>query len=97
MTEKNSTLVKAAMAGLVGAAMFAVPAHAAKKEKKITKEVVKCYSVNSCSAKGQCGQAGHECAGKNSCAGQGWLYMPKDSCLALKGGSLTAPAAKPAQ
>ena len=97
MTEKNSMLVRAAMAGLVGAALIAAPAQAAKKAKKNMQEVVKCYGVNSCSGKGKCGGpgAGHECAGKNSCAGQGWLFMPQDSCLSIKGGSLTPPATKP--
>jgi len=62
------------------------------KTKAQKAEVTKCYGVNKCKGFGKCGGSGHDCAGKNSCKGQGWLLMPKDSCLALDGGSLTAPA-----
>lgn len=96
MKDKNALLVKAAMAGLVGAAIAAVPAHAAAKAKKkgLTMEVAKCYGVNSCKGHGGCAGVGHECAGQNSCKGQGWLYMPEESCKALEGGSLTPVAEK---
>jgi len=91
MTERNNMLVRAAMAGLVGAAIVAAPAQAAKKKQMA--EVTKCYGVNKCKTLGKCSGAGHECGGQNGCKGQGWLLMPKESCLALDGGSLTAPAA----
>jgi uncharacterized membrane protein len=87
---KKNMLVKAAVAGLMGAAVVAAPSFAAGK--KAAKDV-KCYGVNKCKTFGQCGGPGHECAGKNACKGQAWLMMPKDSCLAIEGGSLTAPAA----
>ena len=50
---------------------------------------VNCYGVNKCKGTGKCGGAeGGACAGTNSCKGMGWLPMPKDSCLAIEGGSL---------
>ena len=91
--EKKNMLLKAAVAGLMGAAVVAAPSFAkdgkgaAKAEKDGN---VKCYGVNKCKAMGKCGGAGHECAGQNTCKGQGWLKMPKDSCLAIEGGSLEA-------
>lgn len=95
MKDKNALLVKAAVAGLIGAAIAAAPAHAAKKKVKgQMAEVVKCYGVNSCKGHGKCSGAGHECAGQNSCKGQGWLLMPAESCTSIEGGSLTPPAAK---
>lgn len=86
--DKRSVLVKAAVAGLMGAAIVAAPAVAGDKAKAAKNKDVKCYGVNKCSGHGKCGGPGHECAGKNSCKGQGWLPMPKDSCLAIEGGSL---------
>jgi len=88
--EKRAMLLRAAVAGLVGAAVIAAPGRAKDAKAKSDKNV-KCYGVNKCSGKGKCGGVGHECAGKNSCKGQGWLLMPKDSCLAIEGGSLEAP------
>ena len=93
MNERTSSLLKAAVAGIVGAAAIAAPSMAKDAAKKQMAEVVKCYGVNKCKAAGKCGGAGHTCAGTNTCKGQGWLLMPKDSCTALEGGSLTAPAA----
>ena len=90
---KNKTLLAAAVAGILGVAgtaraemkMDAKKADGAKK----APELVNCFGVNSCSGKGKCGNgAGNSCAGTNKCKGQGWLPMPKDSCLAIDGGSL---------
>ncbi len=86
--EKRSMLVKAAVAGLMGAAVAATPSFAkdAKAKKKTKDENVKCYGVNSCAGHGK---------DKNSCKGLGWLPMPKDSCLNIEGGSLEPKAAAP--
>jgi hypothetical protein len=56
---------------------------------KMSADSIECHGVNKCAGKGKCGGEGHGCAGSNSCKGQGWLPMPKDSCLAIEGGSLT--------
>jgi len=89
--DKGNLLLKAAVAGLIGAAVVATPSSAkdGKTAKKDGDKNVKCYGVNKCKGSGKCGGAGHECAGGNACKGPGWLMMPKDSCLALEGGSLT--------
>ncbi len=81
--KKNKALLSAAVAGLMGAALMAVPA-AAKKAPKL----VHCYGVNKCKGHASCMGKGHMCAGKNSCKGQGWLAMPAKSCENIEGGSL---------
>ena len=93
--DKRSILVKAAIAGLMGAAVIAAPGIAGAKTK--ASKDVKCYGVNKCKGFGKCASKAGGCAGTNSCKGQGWLPMPKDSCLALDGGSLTPPTPAPAQ
>jgi uncharacterized membrane protein len=87
--EKRDMLLKAAVAGLMGVAVVSSTGSAkdAKMKEKADKNV-HCYGVNKCSGAGKCGGEGHDCAGQNSCKGQGWLPMPKDSCLAIEGGSL---------
>lgn len=78
-------ILSAAIAGLVSAAQaYDIPA-----KKLECKKLSACYGVNACSGKGQCSSATHECGGQNSCKGAGWLAMPEEACLALKGGSLT--------
>jgi len=89
-TGRRRALLGAAVAGILGGialqAKAAEPIPAAKL-KKMT--VVPCYGINSCAQHGQCSGEGNGCASQNSCSGQGWLPVPKDSCLAIKGGSLT--------
>ena len=89
MQTKNKALLAMAVAGILGAAT--VQAGEMKKDKmskKAKSENVNCYGVNKCGGHGKCGGEGHACAGKNSCKGQGWLPMPKDSCMEIEGGSL---------
>ncbi len=88
----RTLLLGAAVAGLVGAA-GAAKADPIPKEKLEKMDVVACYGVNTCKAKGQCSSATHGCAGLNDCRGTGWLPIPKESCLAI-GGSLAAPPVK---
>jgi uncharacterized membrane protein len=106
MTKKQA-LLAAAVAGIVSAgAMAAPPVVQAGKDKKASdgahkcggtgkcggaSQDVNCYGVNKCKGAGKCGGEGTSCAGTNSCKGKGWLPMPKDSCLAIEGGSLTPP------
>jgi uncharacterized membrane protein len=90
----NSKLLAAAVAGLMGlGAVAAVAGDKPAKKKADKNALVHCYGVNKCKTMGKCGGPGHECAGQNSCKGQGWLPMPKDSCDAIEGGTTTAPAA----
>lgn len=85
-------LLGAAVAGLLAGASTA-KADPIPKEKLQKMEVVACYGVNTCKAKGSCSSERHGCAGLNECKGQGWLPIPRESCLAI-GGSLTAAAVK---
>ena len=43
---------------------------------------VKCYGINSCSGKGECGapDGSHDCGGKNSCKGKGWVKASEEEC-----------------
>jgi len=93
---KNSKLLSAAVAGLMGLAAVASAGDKADKgAKKADKDAnVHCYGVNKCKAMGKCSGPGHACAGSNSCKGQGWLPMPKSSCEAIEGGTTTAPKAE---
>ena len=87
---KQSTsrmLLGAAVAGILGASL----AHADQpipKEKLKKMAVVPCYGVNQCKGHGTCSGVTNKCGGQNGCKGQGWVPVPKDSCLAI-GGSLT--------
>lgn len=89
----NSKLLAAAVAGLMGLGAVAAVAGDKPAKKKDKNALVHCYGVNKCKTMGKCGGPGHECAGQNSCKGQGWLPMPKDSCDAIEGGTTTPPAA----
>ena len=103
--QDNGVMFKAAMAGLMGVAVMSVAGAAhAKKEKKMMAEVTRCYNVNKCKGFSKCAGAGHSCAGvgqscggRNACKGQGFLVMPRASCEALEGGSLTPTAASAGQ
>ncbi len=80
---KKSVLLTASLAGIVAVAGIAalLPGTASADS---------CYGVNACKGQGDCGAAGHSCAGKNGCKGQGSLELPKETCLKIQGGSLTA-------
>jgi uncharacterized membrane protein len=81
---KNGTLA-AAVAGLMTLGALAATAAADAEPEK-----VHCYGVNQCKGTGDCSGKGHKCAGQNGCAGQGHINLPKDVCLRIKGGHLTA-------
>ncbi len=89
MQNKGRMLLAAAVAGILGASVVQAAEKKDMKMKKAGNENVECYGVNKCAGTGKCGGEGHSCAGTNSCKGMGWLSMPKDSCLAIEGGSLT--------
>ena len=88
----RTLLLSAAVAGLLAGATTD-KADPIPKEKLKKMAVVPCYGVNTCKAQGQCAAEHHACAGQNECRGEGWLPIPKESCLAI-GGSLTAVAKK---
>ncbi len=88
MASRNSTVLMAAVAGLLTVSALGAPSTAVAADDK-----VKCYGVNSCKGTGACGGKGHSCAGKNACKGQGYIETDKASCE-KQHGSLTAPADK---
>jgi uncharacterized membrane protein len=58
-----------------------------------------CWGVNKCKGLGDCGAEGCRqsgCHGSNACKGQGFLRINPDTCLKIRGGSLTKVVAKPA-
>ncbi len=75
---KNSFLMKAAVAGLMGAAaLAAAPAHAGDA----ADEKGHCVGANACKGKGGCKQTSmNDCAGKNGCKGKGYLEKSKAEC-----------------
>lgn len=91
-SNRSKALLGAAVAGLMGAAIGAAPA-SAKGMKKAAKgdALASCWGVNKCGGHAHSCMGKSSCAGKNSCKGQGWLAMPKESCLSIEGGSLTPP------
>lgn len=97
--KRNSLLVSAALAGLLGACQSAPksPEEAEMKslnEAKIVDgqaattaagEKGECHGINACKGKGECGSATYSCAGNNSCKGKGWISMTEADCLQKKG------------
>ena len=43
---------------------------------------VKCTGINACAGHGECGAAdgSHDCAGKNTCKGKGWVKVSEEEC-----------------
>jgi uncharacterized membrane protein len=76
MNNKTNTLVSAAIAGVMTAAL-AGPAFAASPGK--------CFNANDCKGHSDCKSAkNNSCAGQNGCGGkdQGWKKMTKADCMA---------------
>jgi hypothetical protein len=76
---KNQILVKAAIAGLMGAsAMVATAAFAANPAPG------HCMGANSCKGKGACAVDGqNSCKGQNTCKGKSYLETTKAKCDAM--------------
>lgn len=50
---------------------------------------VKCFGINSCRGKGQCGMKGkNACSGQNSCKGKGWLYTKTEQMCTERNGKV---------
>lgn len=77
METKTKILMAAALSGMALAG--AVSAHTLMEERG------KCYGVNACKGKGECGTKENACAGQNSCKGKSWISLTKKECEA-KGG-----------
>lgn len=78
----RTTLVGAAVAGLIGAAGMATSLTAVAQSGNM---MGKCIGANSCKGQSNCAQVGkNDCAGKNACGGKGFLEMTKAECDAIK-------------
>lgn len=86
--QNQKTLVAAAMAGLMAAALTSTTVQAADGPKE------KCYGVSK-AGRNDCGNAKHSCAGeaKTDNDPAEWKYVPKGTCEKM-GGKTTAPAKK---
>ena len=87
----KSSLVAAALAGLVLSSACASSATKGSGDSVKSDEVAKgeCHGINSCKGKGECGGPGYSCSGNNSCKGQGWISLTQKEC-AEKGGAFKA-------
>ncbi|WP_323845391.1 hypothetical protein [Microbulbifer magnicolonia] len=50
-----------------------------------TADLAQCYGVNVCKGHNDCKTAKHDCGGKSSCKGTGWVAMPAKSCTNIGG------------
>ncbi len=73
----NGLLVKAAMAGILGAMVAPGLAQADHHEKG------HCMGANGCKGKSACNTANNACAGQNGCKGKGFLDSTKGECEKL--------------
>jgi hypothetical protein len=83
----NNLLVKAAVAGILGAAALGFSSSAQAKGKAAAKDagvMGHCMHANSCKGKSACKTEGNECAGKNGCKGKGFTEATEANCNALK-------------
>ena len=80
----RGVLLASAVAGL-----FAMTAGASFTHAEETGDTVRCYGINACKGRGDCGGKGHSCAGENACKGKGYLKLPKDTCSKIEGARLT--------
>ncbi len=83
------------VASLVSALALPALAVAQKKSAK-SGETVHWYGVNKSKGTGDCGGSGHSCANQNSCKGQGYVDMGKDTCLRIEqdAGAAASPLAR---
>ncbi len=75
--------VASAALGLLAGAPSAMASHHENEE-------VKCVGINSCSGKGECAAAdgSHDCGGKTSCKGKGWVSVDSDKECTDQGGTV---------
>lgn len=79
---KSQFLIRAAIAGIIGASTIGLSSAALAADDASVKG--HCVGANSCKGKGGCKQEGQNaCAGKNGCGGKGFLETTKAECDAL--------------
>ncbi|HEY2796512.1 MAG TPA: hypothetical protein VGK26_01370 [Thermoanaerobaculia bacterium] len=93
-SKSSRTLLVAALAGML--ALPAVLSAQGQKPAPDDGDKKPCWGVNKCKGLGDCGAEGCRnsgCHGSNACKGQGFLRINPDTCLKIRGGSLTKAAA----
>ena len=76
---KSQFLVRAAIAGIIGASTMGLSSTALAADDAAAKG--HCIGANSCKGKGGCSQVGkNDCAGKNGCSGKGFIEKTKAEC-----------------
>ena len=88
MDVRKQSLLAASVAGLLAAGVMAVGTAQADHHEG-DGSTVPCYGINKCKGTGDCGGKAHSCAGQNECAAHGFIKLDKETCLKIKGGSLT--------
>lgn len=88
MISKKSTLVSAALSGLMLTVGCAGMDGSTGGGTQIA--MGQCHGVNSCKGKGACEGVGHSCEGKNACEGKGWLKMSQSNCEGMPNGKWNA-------
>lgn len=81
--KRRGAVLASAAAGLFAITAASPLAHAGEED------TVRCYGINACKGKGDCGGKGHSCAGENECKGKGYLDLDKETCLKIQGARLT--------
>lgn len=90
MKKSNKKLLGTAVTGIIGAAFALSTASFAKGGAAPAAEPssagkYKCEGGNSCKEKGDCGGKAHDCAHKNTCKGQGFVFTTdKAACDKMK-------------
>ena len=89
MTKVNSTLMTAALGGLMLAATMSAASADDRKGNTppLPDTMGECHGVNSCKGTSSCKTALSKCKGKNSCKGMGWTTTSAKDCTS-KGGKI---------
>lgn len=80
---KTQLLLKAAVTGMIGAAVANINTSSAFAAEDASNTKGHCVGANACKGKGACKQESNKCAGKNACAGKGFVEKTKTECELL--------------
>jgi hypothetical protein len=82
---KKALFLTAAITGIMAVAHADQHAKDAASAGAAATPTGECSGINTCKNTGQCGGAGHSCAGQNKCKGLGWVTKTEAECKAAKG------------
>lgn len=84
---KGLILATATAAIFASTLSFAAGSDTKNAQSSTSGKPVKCYGINKCRGKGQCGMPGkNSCAAQNACKGLGWLFLKTEKDCKDKGG-----------